>query len=68
MRPSHFFKDMDEALYMIGTEICHDRSQEVLGLSRKSYINKVLERFRMEKYSASIVPIQKGDKISLMQC
>jgi len=39
-----------------------------LGLSQKSYINKVLERFRMDKYSTEIVPIQKGDKFSQMQC
>ena len=42
--------------------------QDILGLSQKSYINKVLERFRMDKYSAEIVPIQKGDKFSQMQC
>jgi len=28
----------------------------------------VLERFRMDKCSASPVPIQKRDKFSLMQC
>ena len=40
----------------------------MLGLSQNAYINKVLERFRMDKCSASLVPIQKGDKFSLMQC
>ena len=29
---------------------------------------KVLERFRMETRSASVVPIWKRDKLSLMQC
>jgi len=37
-------------------------------LSQKAYINKVLERFRINKCSTSPVPIQKGDKLSLMQC
>ena len=32
---------------MIGIEIFRDRSQGLLGLSQKSYINKVLERFGM---------------------
>ena len=50
-------KDMGEAGYVIGIEICCDRSQGLLGLSQKSYINKVLERFRMHKCSASPVPI-----------
>ena len=50
-------KDMGEASYMIGIEIFRDRSQGLLGLSQKAYINKVLERFRMEKCSSSVVPI-----------
>ena len=61
-------KDMGEATYVIGIEIFRNRSQGMLGLSKKSYINKVLERFRMQNCSASPVPIQKGDKFSLMQC
>ena len=40
-------KDMGEATYVIGIEIFQNRSQGMLGLSKKSYINKVLERFRM---------------------
>ncbi|KAK9089019.1 hypothetical protein Scep_028101 [Stephania cephalantha] len=61
-------KDMGEASYVIGIEIFRDRSQGLLGLSQKGYINKVLERFQMDKCSAGIVLIQKRDKFSLMQC
>jgi len=61
-------KDMGETYYVIRIEIFRDRSQGLLGLSQNAYINKVLERFRMDKCSASPVPIQKGDKFSLMQC
>ena len=61
-------KDMGETTYVIGIEIFRNRSQGMLGLSQKSYIYKVLERFRMQNCSASPVPIQKGDKFSLMQC
>jgi len=61
-------KDMGETYYVIGIEIFCDRSQGLLGLSQNAYINKVLERFRMDKCLASPVPIQKGDKFSLMQC
>ena len=61
-------KDMGEASYVIGIGIFHDRSQRLLGLSHKAYINRVLEKFTMEKCSPSIVPIQKGDKLNLMQC
>ena len=61
-------KDMSEAYYVIGIEIFRDRSQGLLGLSQNAYINKFLERLRMDKCSTSPVPIQKGDKFSLMQC
>jgi hypothetical protein len=37
-------------------------------LSQKQYIERVLERFGMENCSASVAPLQKGDKFSLMQC
>ncbi|WVZ23370.1 hypothetical protein V8G54_001914 [Vigna mungo] len=61
-------KYMKEASYVIGIEIFRDRSQGLLSLSQKGYINKVLERFIMEECSPGIVPIQKGDKFSQMQC
>ena len=61
-------KDMGEASYVIGIEIFQDISQGILGLSQKAYINKVLERFKMESCSLSPVPIQKGDNFSLSQC
>ena len=50
-------KDMGEANYVIGIKIFHNGSQGVLGLPQKAYINKVLERFRMERCSASPVLI-----------
>ena len=57
-----------EAAYVIGIEIFRNRSQGMLGLSQKFYINKVFEKFRMQNFSTSPVPIQKGDKFSLTQC
>lgn len=61
-------KDMGEASYVIGIEIFRNRSQGLLGMSQKGYMNKILERFRMDKCSGGTVPIQKGDKFSQMQC
>jgi len=52
-------EDMGEASYVMGIEIFQNRSQGLLGLSQKAYINKVLERFRMEKCSSSPIRIQK---------
>ena len=61
-------KDMGEASYIIGIKIHRDRSRGVLGLSQETYINKVLERFRMKDCSPSVAPIVKGDKFNLNQC
>lgn len=37
-----------EASYVIGVKIHRDRPRDILRLSQKNYINKVLERFRMK--------------------
>ncbi|KAL0334044.1 UNVERIFIED_CONTAM: Retrovirus-related Pol polyprotein from transposon TNT 1-94 [Sesamum angustifolium] len=59
---------MGEASYVIGIKIHRDRSQCILGLSQETYINKVLEKFRMKDCSSSVAPIVKGDKLHLNQC
>lgn len=51
-------KDMGKASFLIGIEIFHSP-----GLSQKGYINKVLEKFRMEKCSIGLIPIQKEDVV-----
>ena len=61
-------KDMGETSYVIGIKIERDRSQRILGLSQETYINKVLERFRMKDCSPGTAPIVKSDKFSLNQC
>ena len=61
-------KDMGEASYIIGIKIYRDRIQCILGLSQETYINKVLERFRMKDCSSSVVPIVKDNRFNLNQC
>jgi hypothetical protein len=52
----------------LGIEIHRDRSKEVLGLSQNAYIEKVLKKFNMHKYSVSPAPMVKGDKYVDFQC
>ncbi|KAJ9709816.1 hypothetical protein PVL29_001334 [Vitis rotundifolia] len=61
-------KDMGEASYVIGIKIHRDRFKGILDLSQETYINKVLERFRMKNCSPSVSPIVKGDRFNLDQC
>ncbi|EOX94267.1 Gag-protease-integrase-RT-RNaseH polyprotein, partial [Theobroma cacao] len=65
----HFdMKDKGEASYVIKIKIHRDKSQGIMGLSQKAYINKVLKRFQMKDCSPSVTPIVKGDKFNLNQC
>ena len=60
-------KNMGDASYVIYIKIHRDRSRVILGLSQETYINKILERFRMKDCSASVAPIMKGDTFNLNQ-
>ena len=60
-------KNVDEASYVIGIKIHRNRSQGILGLSQETYINKVLERFRMKDCLPSVAQIVKGDRFNLNQ-
>ena len=58
-------KEMGEASYVIDIKI-HIRG--ILRLSQETYVNKVLERFRIKDCSPSVSPIMKGDRFNLNQC
>jgi hypothetical protein len=66
---SHFdMKDLGEASYVLGIEIHQHRRNEVLGLSQKSYIEKVLKKFNMHKCNPTPAPIVKDVKFEKFQC
>ena len=54
--------------FVLGIEIHRDRSKGVLGLSQKTYIEKILKKFNMHKCSPSRAPIVKGDRYGDFQC
>ncbi|KAL0428017.1 UNVERIFIED_CONTAM: Retrovirus-related Pol polyprotein from transposon TNT 1-94 [Sesamum latifolium] len=56
--------ELEEEVYMKQLEGFSYSNGEHL----ETYINKVLERFRMKDCSPSIAPIVKGDKLHLNQC
>ncbi|KAL9268686.1 Retrovirus-related Pol polyprotein from transposon TNT 1-94-like protein, partial [Drosera capensis] len=61
-------KDLGKASFVLGIHIHRERSRGILGLSQKSYIDKVLERFGMQNSKPGNTPVAKGDKFSLNQC
>ena len=60
--------DRGDTSFVLGIKIHRDRSQGILGLSQKGYINKVLKRFGMQSCKPIDAPVSKGDKCSLNQC
>ena len=60
-------KDIDKASYVISIKIHRERPRGILGLSQETYINKVLERFRMKDYLPSRSHCE-GCRFSLDQC
>ena len=61
-------KDLGDASFVLRIQIYRDRSQGILRLSQKSYIDKVLKRFGMQDCKPGDTPVSKGDKFSLCQC
>lgn len=61
-------KGMGDASYVIGIKIFRDGHRSILGLSKETYINEVLERFWMKNYlPLSVASIMKRDKFNLNQ-
>ncbi|KAF5802908.1 putative RNA-directed DNA polymerase [Helianthus annuus] len=67
---SHNFdmKDLGDASYVIGIEIHRDRHKGILGLSQKTYIDRVLTRYNMQQCKPSVAPVVKGDVFGSFQC
>ena len=61
-------KDLGDAYFVLGIQINRDRSQGILGLLQKRYIEKILRRFGMHDCKPGDTPMAKGDKFSHNQC
>jgi len=61
-------KDLGHASFILGIQIHRDRSRGILGLSQRSYMDKILKRFSMHECKSGDTPVAKGDKFSLNQC
>lgn len=67
--PKNFdMKDLGDISFVLSIQIHHNCSQAILGLSQKSYIEMILNRYDMQDYKPSDTPITKRDKFSLNHC
>ena len=58
-------KDLGEASFVLGIQIYRDRTQNIMGLSQKAYIERILKRFNMQNCKPGNTPISRGDKFYL---
>lgn len=61
-------KDKGEASHMLGLRIRRDREKRLIYLSQEEYIDKVLQRFNMEKGKALLTPLPSYVKLSKQDC
>ena len=53
-------KDMGEASYVLGVKIVKDRVKRLLGLSQKTYIKRMLERYHMQDSKPMDIHVDKS--------
>ena len=61
-------KDLGEAAYILGIKIYRDRSRKLIGLSKSTYIDKVLNRFSIQDSKRGFLLISYGIRLSKTQC
>ena len=57
-------KDMGPASKILGMEILRDRTKDILAVTQKSYIAKVLKKFNMEKSKLMTTLMAQNFKLS----
>ena len=61
-------KDLGEAAYILGIKIYRDRSKRLIALSQRTYLEKILKRFNMDRAKKGFLPVLRGNTLSVTQC
>lgn len=61
-------KDLGQAEFILGVKITRNRKERLLGLSQMAYIENILAKFRLTQSAPVETPMDKGCKLSKMQC
>ena len=61
-------KYLGKDAYILGIKIYRDRSRKLIGLSRSTYIDKVLDKFSMQDSKRGFLPMSHGISLSKTQC
>ena len=55
-------------LFFFGIKIVRDKTNHVLQLSYRAYIDRILKSYDMHKFSLGSVPVTNGERLSKDQC
>ncbi|TYK09500.1 gag/pol protein [Cucumis melo var. makuwa] len=61
-------KDFGDAQYVLGIQIVRNRKNRTLAMSRASYIDKMLSRYKMQNSKKGLLPYRYGIHLSKEQC
>ena len=61
-------KDLGEATYILGIKIYRDISRRLIGLSQRTYLDKILKKFKMDRSEKGFLLVLQGVKLSETQC
>ena len=61
-------KDLGEATYILGIKIYRDRSRRLIGLSQRTYLGKILKKFKIDQSKKCFLPVLQGVKLSQTRC
>ena len=57
-------KDLGEATYILCINIYRDRSRRLIGLSKSTYLDIVLKKFKMDQSKKGFLHVLQGVKLS----
>nr|GEZ35214.1 hypothetical protein [Tanacetum cinerariifolium] len=56
---NHLRKDLGEATFILGIKIYRDRSKRLIGLGQNAYMEKILQRYKMDNSKRGHIPMQE---------
>jgi hypothetical protein len=59
-------KELGPAQYFVGVQIVRDRENRKIYLYQDTYIRKILEHFKIDKYKVMDTPIALGNKVHIV--
>ena len=61
-------KDLRKASYILEIKVYRDRPKQILGLSQKLYIKKMLKRFSMKNFKRRFLLLKHSIRLSKIMC